>query len=330
VAKKVIKYSPYLELFHLNFILNMIARVKATVDDSPFTDYDTLIAEDAFFGSGFTIQNFPALYDIYGKFLAGLDIDTLHSQLTESSVNAPCVRFAAAAESFLLSTDISTNVSPRLNTGSDNILSVLSGYFQEAENIVNDVKNLCINKFKKQMKYSMLSVANSRWAIHLSWNKGVVDYYSSLMELFFAVKIDAEDRNLSMAAKNVLWPFTVLDYEKAGLGALQGARTTIAKEGAAGSSSAAKVISGVAAFAGAAAEIKGFLSPPSSATKTVGIETGMADHSSAIGMDVALNMPAGAGGTGTTAMAASQTGASGAGTGSIFSSIAGFASSFFK
>lgn len=262
MAYKRIRYAPYLELFHLNFILNMITQIKATVDDSPFADYDTLIAEDAFFGSGFTIQNFPALYDIYGKFLAGLDIDTLHSQLIESSVEAPFVNNAVASESSLLSSDISTNVSPRLNVGNDNILSAFSGYFQEAENIVNDVKNLCVNKFEKQLKYSMLPVANSRWAIHLSWNKGVVDYYSSLMELFFAVKIDAEDRNLSMAAKNVLWPFTVLEYEKAGLGALQGAKTMIAKEGAAGSSSAAKVVSGVAAFAGAVAEIKSSLQTP--------------------------------------------------------------------
>jgi hypothetical protein len=57
-----------------------------------------------------------------------------------------------------------------------------------------------------------------------------------------------------MSAKNTLWPFTVLDYERAALGAMQGAKTT---KGNAGESQVAKSISGVLGGASAGAMIGG-------------------------------------------------------------------------
>jgi len=43
------------------------------------------------------------------------------------------------------------------------------------------------------------------------------------MKFYFAVAMDLDNKNYEMAAKAALWPFTVLEYETAALGALQGA-----------------------------------------------------------------------------------------------------------
>ena len=49
--------------------------------DSPYLDYEGIAIEAAFFSAGYTIASFPSLYDMYGKFMAGLDVDTLFSQI---------------------------------------------------------------------------------------------------------------------------------------------------------------------------------------------------------------------------------------------------------
>ena len=60
--------------------------------------------------------------------------------------------------------------------------------------------------------------------------------------------MDTEEHNQRLAAKNTLWPFTVLEYQRAALGALQGA--TNQGGGGAESSQIGKSIGG--AMSGAA------------------------------------------------------------------------------
>jgi hypothetical protein len=82
----------------------------------------------------------------------------------------------------------------------------------------------------------------------LNWNKLVIGTYSEIMKLYFSAKTDVDEVNYAMAAKHRLWPFTVLDFERAALGALQGA--TNAKTDVAGASTMSRVLSG--ALTGAA------------------------------------------------------------------------------
>ena len=70
------------------------------------------------------------------------------------------------------------------------------------------------------------------------------------MKFYFSTKMDIEGLNYEMAAKNALWPFTVLDFEKAAVGAMQGAVNTVTGGEVAGSSKTSRMIG--AALSGAA------------------------------------------------------------------------------
>ena len=220
----------------------------AITHDSPFIAYDNILIDVAFFGTGYTIASFPSLYDMYGKFMAGLDIDTLFSQVFEDTVNAPEINNLVAAESALLDDEITEKVLPPILTGARDINSVLSSTFVIAKAIPRDTQLKLIEKFSSEAKYRMIPVAVDRWKTHLEWNKAVVMSYAEIMKLYFSSKMDVTDFNYSMLAKDKLWPFTVLDYERAALGALQGATTT--NKDVAGGSTMQKAIGG--AMSGAA------------------------------------------------------------------------------
>ncbi len=229
-TETTIRYAPYVEEHHNVFLDTIQARVNSTIGNSPFAGYTDIEIDDAFFGAGYVISSFPSLYDMYGKFMAGLDIEVLYSQIFEDTVNAPAINNLVSAEAALMDDDIDTNVLPRFQVGLRDINSVMSSSFVVGKSVIEDARVKSLSKFSAQLKYQMIPVAAERWKEHLNWNKSTVLVYSEIMKLYFSGKMDVDNYNYNMAAKNLLWPFTVLEYQRAALGALQGASNTKSKQ----------------------------------------------------------------------------------------------------
>jgi hypothetical protein len=243
-----IRYAPYIEVRHSDFLNSVYsARVRA-ISNSPFVAYTDIEVDDAFFGAGYAISSFPSLYDMYGKFMAGLDIEALWTQEYNDTINSPVVNALIAAEGALIDDEIETTSLPRLQTGMRDMNAVMSSSFVVGKSLLEDTRTKVIAKFSADLKYRLIPIAQSRWQTHLDWNKQVVSIYAEIMKLYFSAKTDVDEINYAMAAKNILWPFTVLDFERAAVGALQGA--TNSKQDVAGASTASRVLSG--ALSGAA------------------------------------------------------------------------------
>lgn len=244
-----VRYAPYVEERHSNFLSKIYTKREAVIDASPFSDYDDVLVDEAFFGSGYVIANFPSLYDMFGKFLAGLDIEALWDQVYEGTVNSPQVDALISAEAALIDEEIENNSLPRFQYGMRDINAVLTSTFVIGKAGIEDTKTKALAKYAAELRYKLIDTAQNRWSNHLTWNQNVIRTYAEMMKLYYATKMDVNEANYSASAKNLLWPFTVLDYERAALGALQGATTSTSD--VAGASSAQKAIGG--ALTGAAA-----------------------------------------------------------------------------
>jgi len=247
-SRTEVRFAPYVEQAHQAFLEIMAVKKWLTIDKSPFSGYTDIKLDDAFFGAGYLITSFPALYYMYGKFMSGLDINVLYAQIFEDTVNASAINNLVSAEAVMMDDDIDVNVLPRFQVGLRDINSVISSSYVVGKAMIEDARVKALSKFSAGLKYQMIPVASERWKAHLDWNKGVVGVYAELMKLYFSAKMDVDNFNYSMAAKNLLWPFTVLEYERAALGALQGATNT--KTDVGGSSTFGRAISG--ALGGAA------------------------------------------------------------------------------
>lgn len=245
-----IHYAPYIEERHSSFLNTIFARREAVINASPFSGYNDVVVDEAFFGGGYLIGNFPSLYDMFGKFLAGLDIEVLWKQLFEDTVNAKEVTDLINAESALMDEEIEQSSIPRFTLGMRDINSVMSSTYVIGKAMIEDTKVKALTKYAAEARYRLFPIAHERWNMHLQWNQNVIRTYAEIMKLYYSVKMDIDEANYSMKAKNLLWPFTVLDYERAALGALQGAQSSRSSNPA-GASTAQKAIGG--ALTGAAA-----------------------------------------------------------------------------
>jgi len=253
-----VRYAQYIEDKHSNFLATIQSARIAVINDSPFIDYTDIEVDDAFFGAGYTIASFPSLYDMYGKFMAGLDVEALWSQIFEGTVNPSVVEDLVAAEGDLIDDEIETTSVPRLQTGMRDINSVMSSSFVVGKSIIEDSRTKLVAKFSADLKYHLIPIAQARWEAHLNWNKLVITTYAEIMKLYYLTKTDINEINYAMTSKDRLWPFTVLDFERAALGALQGA--TNQKTDVAGASTAAKVLAGAMSGAALGASVGGQIS----------------------------------------------------------------------
>lgn len=249
------RYAKYIETRHSDFLNTVYSYRNNVINDSPFFDYNNIPVDIAFFGTGYLISSFPSLYDMYGKFMAGLDIEALWLQMFESTVNSSVVNDLISAQSAMMDDEIETTSIPRLQIGMRDVNAVMTSSFVIGKTIIETAKTKALSLFSSDLKYKMVALADSRWKAHLEWNKNVINMYAEIMKLYFSSKIDVDEVNYAMAAKDRLWPFTVLDFERAALGALQGA--TSSKSDVAGASSGQKLLGGALSGAAMGATIGG-------------------------------------------------------------------------
>jgi len=254
-GRSEIRYAPYIEEHHSNF-LDIVATQRATaIATSPFSGYTDIDLTDAFFGTGYLISSYPSLYDMYGKFMAGLDVDTLWDEIFDATIDGTTTKNLVSAEAALLDDDVEANVMPALQVGMRDMNAVLTSSYVVGRSLVEDTRLKTLAKFSAELKYRLISVAQERWQAHLQWNINVVNTYCQIMKLYYSTLIDVDEKNYSMASKDALWPFTVLEYERVAIAAMQGAINT--QNEVAGSSKAAKAIGGALAGAASGAMVGG-------------------------------------------------------------------------
>jgi hypothetical protein len=261
-----VRYAPYIETRHQDFLNTIYSKRVAAIDESPFDDYTDIEVDDAFFGAGYTIASFPSLYDMFGKFMAGLDIDALYTQIYSDTVDSTITEDLIAAEGALIDDEIEDTSLPRLQLGLRDINSVISSTYATGKALLEDTRTKLVAKFSADLKYRLIPVAVDRWKAHLDWNKLVIGTYAEIMKLYYSVKTDVDEINYAMKAKDLLWPFTVLDFERAALGALQGA--TNSKTDVAGASTMARVLSGALTGAAMGAMVGGQITQTAGTTTT--------------------------------------------------------------
>jgi hypothetical protein len=238
-----VRYAGYIESYHKQFLAiewDWVDVSRNISNKSPFAGYDpndavgspsktpfsALDFADGFFGVGYTLASYPSLYDMYGKFIAGLDVDVLFNQIFIDTVNSPNVATLVQAESALMDDDLEANSYPRFEAGMRDINAVVSSTFVIGEAMIEDGKTKALAKFSSELQYKLIPVAVERWKMVLDWDLKVVQIYNTIITAYFGTAMNITGFNYDMLAKNSLWPFTILEYMRAALGALQGATNT--------------------------------------------------------------------------------------------------------
>lgn len=241
------RYASYIEDRHKVFLNDTYNHRLNIAASSPYNGYNEVPVDAGFFGTGYILASFPSLFDLYGKFVAGLDIDALWEELLESSTESPAAANLVKAESALLDDELDISLLPKFMTGMRDLNATMSSTFIVGKALLLDTKQKLVSKFSAELKWKLVGVAQDRHKAHLAWNIEVVNSYSNLFKVYFGIKEGITRLNYDIESKDSLWPLTVMDYERANLGALQGAMKQTSGESSSGGSILGGALSGAAA-----------------------------------------------------------------------------------
>ena len=218
-----LRYAPYIEAHHADFLNVVQGTREAVIDDSPFTSYTDIEVDDAFFGAGYLISSFPSLYDMFGKFMAGFDVETLWSSLFPTQMNKTELQDTIDAQMQLFDDALKVNEVPNLSTIARDTNSVQSSTFIIGKANIESYRTKTFCEVSADIKFAILTLINQKWTEYLNWSKEVIAYYAFNLKFYFLAQSGIDNVNTTFDVRDKLWPFTVLDFERAALGALQGA-----------------------------------------------------------------------------------------------------------
>ena len=224
-----IRYAPYLEEAHQEALTAFKDVFEAALGSSPYGAFSPIPVDDGFLGVHdddptikWELRNFPSLWDMFGKFMAGVDVHKLWNQTYQDVVYSSEVNAAVTAHADLLQDEIDTNVMPRFLAGMRDINAIHSSSFIVGKSIIQQAHVKSVNDFAAKIRLRVAELNTQVWSKHLEWNHSVVQTYAEMQRLYIAAKLDTTREKSEMAAKDVMWDINLFEHTRAILGALGG------------------------------------------------------------------------------------------------------------
>jgi len=221
---EMVRYAPYIEEKHTN-LLGTYADVRADIiNDSPYTSYTDQDVISSMFGAGYAIADFPALYNMYGKFMSGYDLESLWDRTFNEQVQMSEVDEAIAATIDVTDDVLISNDIPEFKLAMRDINGVSSSSFVINKASIECSRTKQLAAISAEAKFKLFPDNSAKYNAVLNWQKGTTDTYAVLMKLYYMTAMKGVGADSKFVTANTLWPFTVLDFERAALGTMNQAR----------------------------------------------------------------------------------------------------------
>jgi len=241
-SESTVRWAPYVEAAHIELIENyQTYRTWALVPDpikglynwdysgglisSPFRDFVPLDIEDIFFGTGLDVSSIDPIYDKYDQLITQLDLNASFNAIFADTVNGTVIDNLVSAQATKLSDDLEQVAYPRFECGLRDINSVISTSFTMGRAVMEQGRTKALAAYDAELRYRLLPLVIDRWKATIDWNKLSFDEYVNTLKFYVTLKDELDSHTMEIRAKNSLWVFTILEYERGAAAALAGPQT---------------------------------------------------------------------------------------------------------
>jgi hypothetical protein len=241
-SESTVRWAPYVEAAHIELIENyQNYRTWALVPDpvkglynwdysgglisSPFRDFVPLDIEDIFFGTGLDVSSIDPIYDKYDQLITQLDLNASFNAIFADTVNGTVIDNLVSAQATKLSDDLEQVAYPRFECGLRDINSVISTSFTMGRAVMEQGRTKALAAYDAELRYRLLPLVIDRWKATLEWSKMSFEEYVNTLKFYVTLKDELDSHTMEIRAKNSLWVFTILEYERGCAAALAGPQT---------------------------------------------------------------------------------------------------------
>ena len=202
-----IRYAEYIEVKYNKFLEDAWEYVQDTQDTPPTYDGLGEYILDSFIGAGLFLSSYPAMYDMYGKFMAGLDIEDIWARTFRDRMTASEIGELADA-TIDLDTDINTKVMDKFLLDARNLGVVGSSSFAIEKVKIEKSFFYKTSAYRKEVQFARIDDSTIFDNI-LNWQNKVQTNYARCMKLFLHCMSLSDASTYDHEARKTLWPLSV-------------------------------------------------------------------------------------------------------------------------
>lgn len=212
-------HAYYVEVAHQSFLTVLAGKRNEAIAISPYAGVTAGLIEDDFFSVGYTLSSFPSLYDMFGKFMAGLDIEDVWKRsfddvLLSAEISAAIRGYASMLNDKVAIVDIPAyQIEARDNNAAGSSTFIIGQSLIEAKKIKDT------GKFSIKVVTDLIATTEDKFIKSLNDNIDVIRTYARILKMYYEERITTDEVNGKFLSEDKLWPFTILEYERKGLGA---------------------------------------------------------------------------------------------------------------
>ena len=245
-TEATIRYYGGIEDAYMSLYRRSWPVMDALYEHSPYaTGFDVIAPESAFFAAGYIVSDFPSMYDMFGKFMAGLDIEVLRSQIQLDFIRGTVSEELKTTNRINENYDTDTIILPKIKASMQSMNAVMSSSFIDSQATVYSNMEKRINTYNANIDMKLLDNAIQWASKHLEWNTQVISTYNKIINDYLTHNANYLSTKTSIVKMDKLWPFTVFDQFRAIVGCLNGAAAAQSTK----DSGWSKALSGVAGTA---------------------------------------------------------------------------------
>lgn len=255
---KTTRFAPYIENHHKTFLNNINSEVNTSYHDSPYGQ--NLNVDEVFFGTGFLLSNHESLLEMFGKYQSGIDVTLFYNQIFDQFMNGDMTQEMEVNEYKVLYNIVSGEIIPKFKQGLLDINAPLAKAYVRGEELIYDSCDKVLEKFRAELRYRLLITITEQWKVSLKWNRDIAGYYAEFLKIYVESCLIVNEYNQGLRAKDALWPFTILEFQRSALNVLQSTTNIPASKGAGSRkepSQMAKSVSSMVSWGAMGAQIGG-------------------------------------------------------------------------
>jgi len=219
IVQETKRHAPYVESLHQAFLESMGGYATEAMAVSPYASYSMSPIDTAFLSAGYLLSSFPSLFDMFGKHLAGVDVDSIWKKAVESVLNVEEVQERIEEQREVLEDKIEKETLPAFQLGMRDANAVATSSFVVGKSVIEKAKVLDMGALCTEAVKGVLETVNKQYTDVMNWNKQTVETYAKILQRYYEDKIKLEEFSYNMFSMDRLWPLRVLSYEGPALGA---------------------------------------------------------------------------------------------------------------
>jgi len=217
---RTIRHPDYVQEHHDEYLQKTLENRIAALETNPYAGYTFNCIDADFFGAGYLITSYTSLAAMFGKFMAGFDIEDVWEKSALDILSPQEIHKHAAEQKQKLDANIDMNIRPAFQRALRDINAVGSSSFVIGCANIESKRIKDYAKISLDATTSLLIKVQDKFRENLAWNRDVITSYAKIMKAYFSFRMDTDIKGYTFLAEDVLWPFTVLDFDRRALNAL--------------------------------------------------------------------------------------------------------------